>query len=276
MIIISALIVAVICGTYISIKIWNKPVDPISIVTTSTIELNAENEISFDNFGEENFTCTGMTYDSKDNSFWVADYGALTGEQELKPRLIEVNADLNTELRTIDLRNLVEDSFNLQGVSYDANDDSLWIATGNYIYEVNKNGEVDSKLSMGDYAKYQSNGIAVDGNDIWVLCYRKYLLRLDRQGKLVDKYNFNYQDQDQICLYDGKLYCTVGADYTGNNNFVFSFNLNTGEIENRYRVLDSHAVEGIVINDGKMYIANDGAFHKDALGYSYISEYCIK
>lgn len=266
----------IICGGSAYNRFMSKSVNPVSMVTERTIALNAKKQIAFKDFGENNFTCTGMTYDSKDNSFWIADYGAQSEDERLVPRLVKVDEELSKVITTIYLERLVDDKFNLQGISYDVINDTLWIATGNVVYEIDKTGSVKSKIQMGKYAEYQSNGIAVDGEQIWVLCYKKYLLKFDREGNMLHEYKFNYEDQDHVFLYKNMLYCTVGADYIGDNNFVLLFNTDTEEIKNEYRLKDSHAIEGIVIKDGCMYIANDGKFHNDIFGYSYISVYEMK
>lgn len=276
LIVISIILLLFITGTFLLIGFFNGASNPVDIVTSETITLMNEKQIQFEEFGAEDFTCTGMTYDSLNKSFWIADNGASDASEEVHPRLIEISSDFKHILNTIDLKEIMDDSFNLQGLSYDKIDDALWIATGDYIIELNKEGAVLSKISMAEYSEYKSNGIAINGNDIWVLCYRKYLLKFNRQGNVVNKYNFNYQDQDQIYFFNDLLYCTVGADYSGDNNYVFTFNPNTEELINKYIVIGSHSVEGIVIKDNIMYIANDGKFHKDLVGSSYISEYRIK
>ena len=129
---------------------------------------------------------------------------------------------------------------------------------------------------MGNYSKYKSNGIAVDKDNIWVLCYNKFLLKLNKYGDIEEKYKFNYKDQDHIYLINNNLYVTIGADYLGDNNFVFKYNLKSGIISCEYQLEDSHAIEGIVILDDTLYIANDGKFHHDIFNCSYINIYSLK
>ena len=261
-----------------SVFTWviNRPINPIKKFDLNTIKLDAKKQIMFDQFGETNFTCTGMTYDSKSNTIWIADYGLDKENEKMSPRLIEVDNDFNEVLVEIDLDEYVDDLFNLQGISYDKLHNSLWLATGEYVFEISKDGKQLSKFYMGDYAKYKSNGIAVDGDDIWVLCYEKYLLKLNRKGEVLNKYTFNFKDQDQIFIRNNKIYCTIGADYLGDNNFIFTFDINTQEINNEFQIKSSNSIEGIIIINDIMYIANDGLFHSDIVGRSYITEYKIK
>ena len=123
--------------------------------------------------------------------------------------------------------------------------------------------------------KYKSNGICVDGDSIWVLCYSKYLLKYNKNGELLEKISFDYKDQDMITLYEDQLLITVGADYNGDNNFILSYNLKTKETTVKFKVLGSYAVEGVTVLDGELYIANDGLFHDAKIKSSYIVKYNI-
>ena len=172
------------------------------------------------------------------------------------------------------MNDILGEDINLQGISYDKKDDSLWLATGNEIYNIEKDGTTKKNISLGRYTKYKSNGIAVDNDFIWVLCYSEFLLKLDREGNVIKKIKFNYQDQDHICLLDnGNLYATVGADYDGENNFVFEINTQSGYNKCTYAVQESYAIEGIIVLDDKMYILNDGKYHKAKMQDSYIAVY---
>ena len=177
--------------TFISIKLINRPTNPVDMVNENTETLKAEKQIMFNEFNENDFTCTGMTYDTKNNSIWIADYGAENDNNELNPRLLELDYEYKNVINIINLKNIMDNSFNLQGISYDEIDNSLWLATGDYIYEINKNGDIIQKYSMGKYSKYKSNGIFVDNDKIWILCYKKYLLCLNREGDFINKYKFN-------------------------------------------------------------------------------------
>ena len=69
------------------------------------------------------------------------------------------------------MNDILGGDINLQGISYDKKDDSLWLATGDEIYNIEKDGTTKKNISLGRYSKYKSNGIAVDNDFIWVLCY---------------------------------------------------------------------------------------------------------
>lgn len=68
------------------------------LVNTELIEeivLKPEKIIYFEDFGMEDFVCTGLTYDSDDDTFWIADYGYIEGEDKVNPRLISVSSDFS-------------------------------------------------------------------------------------------------------------------------------------------------------------------------------------
>lgn len=62
----------------------------------------------------------------------------------------------------------------------------------------------------------------------------------------------------------------------GTNNYVCKVSTEDGSVVGLYRVSGSNAVEGICIIDEKMLIANDGLYHSDLRGNSYITVYSRK
>lgn len=236
-------------------------------------EVNAEDIIRFSDFGSEDFTCTGLTYDSKDEAFWIGDYGAMNSEDQAKPRIIEVDGSFGSVLRTVELNDLLDSSANLQGVSYDNSADCLWLAVGDAVVALNKDGAIIGTIELGEYAEYKSNGICYDERDdsLWILCASRHLLHYCKDGNLLGAYPFNYSDQDHICTDGQNLYITVGADYQGTNNYVCKVSTQDGSITALYRVIGANALEGICFVDKMIMIANDGQYHSDVIGRSYIS-----
>ena len=175
----------------------------------------------------------------------------------------------------ISLFDVLKSDDNLQGISYDISNDSIWIATGDSCKNVSKLGAVIKEFSSDEIMKYKSNGICVDGDSVWVLCYSNYLLKYSKNGELLEKVSFDYKDQDMITLYGNQLLITVGADYNGDNNFILSYDLKTKETSVKFKVLGSYSVEGLTILDEKLYIANDGFFHDAKNKSSYIVRYNI-
>lgn len=251
----------------------NKPKTVVGDASTLLLEGKS---ITFTEFGADNFTSTGLSFDEKDNAFWIGDYGALKSTDTPTPRLIEVDKDLSKVLNIINLSNILSKGDNLQGVAWDQTNDSLWLAVGDSCKNIKKDGTLISAFDLGKYKKYKSNGICVDVDSLWVLCYTKYLLHFDKSGKLLNEYRFNFKDQDMLYNNGKELLATVGADYNGEANYVVSFDKATGKSYVKYQVIGSYSVEGISIVDDKMYIVNDGLYHDAKIKESYFAIYCLK
>lgn len=262
-------------GIIFFIKIYNRPISIENKFSNLDIKNIMPNKtIYFEDFGLDNITCTGLTFDTYDNSFWIADYGKIDNSEK-KPRIIEIDSKFNKVIKIVNLDKINSNDFNLQGIAYDERNNNLFLATGNYVYNIDKEGNVIKKIDLGIYKKYSANGISYDiSNDtIWVLMYYKYLLHYDKNGNLLGKIKFNYKDQDHIYTENNILYASMGADYAGNNNFVLKYDLTQNKVEDVYRVENSFAIEGIYLLNNKLYVVNDGYFHSAKIKKSYINIY---
>ena len=270
----STLIGIVTAGVLFAVKNSELPKEiQVVFYKNTPYNISPVKQVLFSDFGANNFTCTGLTFDSSNHSFWIGDYGALTPDAIPSPRIVEVNSKLTKILNEFKLEFLTDTSeANLQGVAYDSQDNALWIAVGKSIVQINKKG---TPLSSIDMKNYRANGVCYDDKDntLWVLCTSDYLLHFSKKGILLNKFKFNYFAQDHICIVNGRLYITVGADYLGDNNYVCEVNPETGKIIRLFKTLGSHSIEGICFVNNKMIIANDGFYHSDVIGNSYISEY---
>lgn len=238
-------------------------------------ELEAKNVVTFSSFGSYDFTCTGLTFDSNDDAIWIGDYGAVNDRERPKPRVIEVDRDFNRIIREIDLEGVLDTHSNLQGIAYDADLDCLWLAVGDSVVALNKDGQTVSVIQLGEYAQFSANGICYSSSDdtIWVLCASRYLLHYDKDGFLLAEISFDFNDQDHLCLIDDCLFVTMGADYHGRNNFLCKVNMNNGDVESVFRLSQANSIEGVCYIDGKLVIANDGLYHSDPVGHSYFTVY---
>lgn len=241
-------------------------------------EIIPNNTIFFDNFGEKDFTCTGFTFDSTNFSYWIGDYGTLNIKDQPYPRIIEVNKDFDKKIREIRLDFLYDKydtTVNLQGIAFDAKDDALWLAIGDSIIQVSKEGK---KLNSIKMQQDMANGICYNEIDdtLWVLCTTNYLIHINKKGKILKQFPFNYYAQDHICFNNGLIYVTVGADYRGDHNYVCEVDPETGNIIRAIKTLGSNSIEGICFVNKKMFIVNDGFYHSDVIGKSYISEYLFE
>ena len=145
------------------------------------------------------------------------------------------------------------------------------------VVEVSRKGKRLSSFKLGKYSKSSANGICIDEktDTIWVLCTEKYLLKFDANGKILKETELNYHAQDHICMFDKKIFVTVGDDYQGKDNYVCRISPESGKIEALYQVNDSNALEGILVYKDNLYIVNDGLYHSDKQGCSYLTEYSM-
>lgn len=164
---------------------------------------------------------------------------------------------------------------NLQGIAYDEKADTIWMACGNSIQEISKSGEILNVLLLEEFQKFQFNGICYDSNTdtLWVLCYDKHLINITKHGICLNAVGSNFKGQDMLCIYDGQLYITVGADYVSNNNYCVIYDLVTGSFSVKWRLDGSYAIEGIYVDENKMFIVNDGAFHTAKIPRTYLAIY---
>ena len=260
-------------GLYVYKKVKTSPKAIQTEYKSEIKEVNAEDVILFSDFGSEDFTCTGLTYDLKDDAFWIGDYGAVNSYDQAKPRIIEVDGSFGSVLRTVELDDVLDSSANLQGVAYDSSADCLWLAVGDAVVALNKDGAIIGTIELGKNVEYKVNGVCYDERDdsLWILCATRYLLHFGKNGTILGEYPLNYSDQDHICTDGEFLYLTVGADYQGINNYVCKVSTQDGCITALYRVIGANALEGICFVNKKIMIANDGQYHSDMIGHSYIA-----
>ncbi len=258
-------------------KVSDKPKEIQAKQVNDIQQIKPEKTILFSEFGVDDFTCTGMTYDYMDNSYWICDYGAKDINEKVKPRIVEVDDKFEKNLRVIELESVLNSSANLQGVAYDGKENCFWLATGKDVVSVDKNGELLKTISIGKYGKNSPNGIAYNFEDdtLWILCASKYLLNINKDGTVIKEIPFNYHNQDHICFVDENIYVTVGADYNGENNYICKVDPKDGTVNYLYQTFGANSLEGICNNNNMIIVANDGLYHKDIVGHSYLTIYYL-
>lgn len=212
------------------------------------------------------FTCTGLTYDSREQCFWAGNYGAIAPDTaDVRPSLVKLSMDLDQYLGEIPIKRELEsgDQVNLQGVAYDVSNDSLWYADGKNICNIAKSGELLRQIGLGKYERYAANGVAyaADTDTLWVLCYREFLLHMTKDGNILAAYACDLEGQDHLFVYEGDILLSAGTDYHGKDNYICRFNKDTGEVTPALNVQSSYAIEGICVVGHQLYVANDGFFH---------------
>lgn len=227
------------------------------------------------------FTCTGLTYDPNEDVFWVGNYGKETIDQkEISPSIVKLSRDFTTVLNEIKIKPLLnENDINIQGLAYDSNENSLWFTDSKKIYNLSKNGEILKELSLKQYEKYIPNGIAYDkkNDSLWVLFYYEYMLNISKEGKVLEVIRCDFKDQDHLTIdQDNNILISIGADYSGDNNFICELNRESKSINVKYQLKNANAMEGILSLDGVLYVLNDGLYHSSINPSNMVSIYHIK
>ena len=251
----------------------------ITMQDINIIDLDIDSEYVLPNVSgmEKGITCTGLTYDSYRECFWIGNFGKLMpNDTKKQPSIIQMANDFSDIVSIIEVENR---DIDLQGVSYDSNTDTIWYSDGGQIINCDVYGNVISSFFLGDFQIYKPNGVLYDNRDdtIWVLCFYKYLLHYSANGNLLTATVSDYRGQDHLCLgEDGNIYFSVGDDYIGEDNFVACFSKDNMRIDFAYRVKGAYAIEGICIKDGYLYVANNGYYHMAKNKSNYVIRYKIK
>ena len=234
-----------------------------NIKTENIKELYANETIKLDNIeaGVGGFTCTGATYDTKTNTFYIGDAGKMNFDDEsFKATIRQISFDFDSQIKSFDCYKQFENMKDIQGVTLD-NHGNIWFCSHgeNLVRCISINGEGISEFHIKN-----PSGIAYSNEDdcFWILTDHN-LIETTKEGKIIKKYYLKIDGQDQL-YYDvenKELYITAGLDYYG-DSFVYVFDLEKDELELRYILHDSFAIEGISIVNKKMYIFNDGLYHE--------------
>lgn len=217
-------------------------------------------------------TCTGMTF--HDGHFYVGNLGKRnSSDEESQVSIIKYDSNFCEE-SVIYLPKSIK---NIQGVTYDTVHETLWYTDTKLLYEIDENGKELQRLSVKKWSNYGLNGLLYDDRDdsLWILCTANYLIHISKDGTCIDEpIKCSFINQDQICFDENyNIYFTVGADYSGDNNFLGMIETKSGKISISYRLTNSYAVEGIVIHNKKLYVANDGLYHSATIDNNNIQIY---
>ena len=228
-------------------------------------------------FNEHGFTCTGMDYDPVDDCFWVGNYGRVNSESsDLKPSVVKLSRDMQIlEEFDYNIIELDESNKNVQGVAYDTKTDSIWVSGGNRLVNISKDGNRIGDITINGF-ECMLNGLAYDRqtDTFWILCYKEYLLNIDRNGNVLRKIICDVKDQDHLAFSaNGELYFNSGADYKGYNNYLYRIDTKTESITACYVLKESYAIEGMCFIDKMLYVMNDGYYHDSLIKENLVNVY---
>ena len=222
------------------------------------------------------FTCTGLAYDPASDSFLVGDIGILLPNSgTINSQIVRLSPDLRTVKGTIPLYQSFPGMGDIQGITVDHSDGSIWFCapSANRICHTNAAGE-----NLGSISVTKPTGIAYSGSDdsFWVLNYSNQILHLSKTGTVLECFSSAFGEGLDQCFLDSVgdlLYITAGTNYTGRNK-VYCFRLHSHE-QFVACTVDSYSVEGIWIGSGKMVIVNDGYYHSAAVPVNQANLYLL-
>lgn len=220
------------------------------------------------------FTCTGLCYNEKDHLFYVGNIGASTPADFGNGRstIMVLSEGLDTCLYELAIADTFPAMKDIQGVTYDPVDHTLWFCS----FSENKVRHISLKGNpLLQFAIQQPTGIAYDSkrDALWILTYSELLL-ISKEGEVRVRYPIEIDGQDQL-FYDSikdRILMTAGLDYQG-TGLVFEIHPENGYRKVLYRLIDSHAIEGIVLKNNQLFIANDGYYHQAKIPFNQINVY---
>lgn len=230
-------------------------------------------ELPDQTLAKHGFAPTGISYSNMNDCYYIGNYGKRKNEDKgIYPSIICFDASFESIKNELYFN---DDSTDIQGISCDEKG-SIWYTNSDYVINCSvKDGSIMSSFKIEGFQRYKANGICIDPQDgsLWVLCMYKYLLHYKRDGKLIEAFDCNYIGQDHICIdKEGHIFISTGSDYTGNDNYVLRFSKDFS-LEKIYRVNDSYAIEGIVVNGSELIVVNDGIYHDAKIKKNYIQIY---
>lgn len=227
-------------------------------------DLNADSIVPLpDLYGTgHGWTCTGLAYDEINHNFIIGDIGILLpGQTPIHSQLLRVSDDFSTVIETISLYNIYPSMSDVQGVTIDTSDHSIWCCcpSTNTAYHLTAAG-----TSLGTITVTNPTGIIYDPRDdtLWILTTGNKINHITKTGTVLESFDFAYTDGLDQGFLDpsrGVIYITAGANYQTRNN-VYTFNTTTHE-QGIACTVDSYSVEGIWIGETEMVIVNDGYYH---------------
>lgn len=224
------------------------------------------------------WTCTGLAYDTKTDTFLVGDIGkALPSSSGFASKIIRVSDDFSTVVEQIPLYTSFSNMQDVQGITIDTSDDTIWFCSPheNLVRHIDAEGN-----SIGSFSVTSPTGIAYSPLDdsLWVLTYESTnnIKRVSKTGAVQEQYTFNYNATLDQCFLDvghGYLYITAGDNYSSRNN-VYMFDVSTHQ-QSIPCTVDSYSVEGLWIGADKMVIVNDGYYHSALVNVNQANIYTL-
>ena len=121
------------------------------------------------------FTCTGLAYDEDSDTFIVGEIGALLPGEQIRSSIIRLSADFSKVEETIPLYNVFPKMGDVQGITIDTSNDSIWFCSPqeSVIRNISRAGVSISSISIN-----RPTGIAYNKVDdsLWILTYNNEMI----------------------------------------------------------------------------------------------------
>ena len=220
------------------------------------------------------FTCTGLYWDKKEESFFIGNAGKYKPSDKTFQASIEVmKNDFSIIKRSIPCYLKFENMRDIQGVTKSI-DRTIWLCS----YGENKVRHIDEKGNeIGNFNMKEPSGIANDSrsNTLWILT-NDYLYNCTYDGIIQKTIKIRIKGQDQLFLDEKNdlIYFSAGADYHG-DSYIYIVDLKTNNVKPLYVLKDSYAIEGIAIVDDVLYVLNDGYYHDAETPVNQVNMYFL-
>lgn len=197
------------------------------------------------------FTCTGFAWDAENGEFLLGNIGQdLSTSKGMSSTIVRLSSDFSTVLGEIDLYETFPDMKDIQGLCVDGADPTIWFCSfgEGKVRHITRGGDPLDEICIE-----QPTGIAYDSRTecLWVLTYSQ-LMRVNKDGTVQETFDVAVEGQDQLWLDEDAnvMYFTGGLNYNGKpfkggDNAVYSVDLTSGVVNEKWSLADSWAVEGL-------------------------------
>lgn len=253
------------------------PIEPLPVPSGVLV---ADNEIPLPDLYEagKGFTCTGLVYDSVNEVYLVGDIGVLQpGGGTIQSQIVKLSYDFSTVVGTIPLYSTFPTMRDVQGITIDTTDNSIWFCSPseNKIRHINQNGG-----EIGYVAITSPTGVSYDKatNTLWTVTYEQKIINVTKNGTINSSYTWSGSDTLDQCFIDsarGFLYFDAGANYS-TANYLYLFNTADETVSIACTLSDSYSVEGISLESDRLVIVNDGYYHGAATSVNQANVYSLE
>lgn len=212
------------------------------------------------------FTVTGIA-PGPDGTWWASNDGRTRMGDINRPSLVRLSASFDRILDEITLpwRSSV------QGVTMADGDVYFSLLNERAIGKLN-NGRPEIAYRVA----YQPNGLSFDptSNALIVSEYKSRRLRFyDLHTRHLVRQIDTLAEPDQLGVGNGALFYSSGDN--GKLGTIFQLSLSTGRIENRWKMGQALAIEGVAISGDNIIISDDSYFHQTRRPTNSIQRYAM-